>query len=262
LHELTDHLRDILITGAAGTIGSILAPALAGEGSVTGLDVVEPGRRSHSWRTVQGDVCDRELLMRYVQPGGIIVHLATGAYRGWEGLLDVDILGTTALFDVAAEVGTGRVILASTNHVVGGFELDYFRRGVAPGLGMAPAGIAVRPTDPIRPDSQYGAANAFGEAYGRFVAETTATAVSCLRIGTVAPVDDPNVYAASPQFAHIPGGAEGAGRRLRATWLYHADLLRIVREELAASDRFRLRFAVSDNPGRFWSLETYRWNPH
>jgi uronate dehydrogenase len=247
-----------LITGAAGTIGGILAPALSDDLLVTGLDVVDAGNRSGAWRTVRGDVGDRGLLRRCLQPGGAVVHLATGLPRGWDGLLAVDVLGTKGLLDAAAEVGVRRVILASTNHVAGGFELDYFRRGVAPGLGTVAA--VVRPTDPIRPDSEYGAAKAFGEAYGRFIAETTETAVSCLRIGTVAPVDDPAAHAASPGFANIPGGVEGIGRRLRATWLYHADLLRIVREELAADDRFRLRFGVSDNPGRFWSLETYRWN--
>jgi nucleoside-diphosphate-sugar epimerase len=259
---LTQHRGDILITGAAGTIGSILAPALSDELIVTGLDVLDAGTPSNGWRTVRGDVGDRELLQRCLQPGGAVVHLVTGASRGWEGLLAVDVLGTKGLLDAAAQIGVRRVILASTNHVVGGFELDFFRRGVAPGLGTGAPDLVVRPTDPIRPDSEYGAAKAFGEAYGRFIAETTQTAVSCLRIGTVAPVDDPAAYARSPEFDHIPGGAEGVGRRLRATWLYHADLLRIVREELAATDHFRLRFAVSDNPGRFWSLETYRWNPH
>jgi nucleoside-diphosphate-sugar epimerase len=247
-----------LITGAAGTIGSILAPALSEDGPVICLDVVESSPGSPAWRGVRGDVGDRELLRRCLEPGGAVVHLATGVARGWEGLLAVDVLGTKGLLDAAAQVGVRRVILASTNHVVGGFELDYFRRGLAPGLGTVAA--VVRPTDPIRPDSEYGAVKAFGEAYGRFIAETTETAVSCLRIGTVAPVDDPAAYATLPDFAHIPGGAEGIGRRLRATWLYHADLLRIVREELAANDRFRLRFGVSDNPGRFWSLETYRWS--
>ncbi len=225
------------------------------------LDVVEPSPGSPASRDVRGDVGDRELLRRCLEPGGAVVHLATGVSRGWEGLLAVDMLGTRNVLDAAAQIGVRRVILASTNHVVGGFELDYFRRGLVPGPGTDAANILVRPTDPIRPDSEYGAAKAFGEGYGRFIAETTETAVTCLRIGTVAPVDDPAAYATSPGFAHIPGGAEGTGRRLRATWLYHADLLRIVREELAASDHFRLRFAVSDNPGRFWSLDTYRWNP-
>jgi nucleoside-diphosphate-sugar epimerase len=255
-----EHQGDILVTGAAGTIGGIVMPAISKEMRVTGIDVVESDTESDAPRLIRGDVADRTVIRQCLRPGGTALHLATGMARGWEGLLAVDVLGTKNLLDVAAQVGVARVILASTNHVAGGFELDHFRRGATPGaVAIEPEDI-VRPTDPIRPDSDYGAAKAFGEAYARFIAETTQIAVSCLRIGTVAPVDDPDAYATSPAFGHIPGGPEGVGRRLRATWLYHADLLRVVREELAASDRFRLRFAVSDNPGRFWSLETYRWN--
>jgi uronate dehydrogenase len=254
------HRRNILITGAAGTIGSILVPALSKDYDVVGVDVAEPGARSEGWRFVDGDVCDSGLLERLLEANDFVVHLATGAREGWNGLLSVDVRATKDLFDLAARAGSRRVVFASTNHVAGGFELDYFRRGVSSGE-RGPHDGAIPPTDPIRPDSDYGAAKAFGEAYGRFIAETTDTAVSCLRIGTVAPVDDPDAYATSPEFAHIPGGARGVALRLRATWLSHQDLIRVLQEELSADDRFRLRFGVSDNPGRLWSLETYRWSP-
>jgi nucleoside-diphosphate-sugar epimerase len=252
------HRDSILITGAAGTIGSILAGALSGDGDVTGLDLADADGDSAGWRFVRGDVGDRDLLERSLESPDVVIHLATGATRGWDGLLDVEIRATKQLLDLAALAGIRRVILASTNHVAGGFELDYFRRGLSSG-NREPGAVLVEPTDPIRPDSPYGAAKAFGEAYGRFIAETSATAVSCLRIGTVAPLDDPAAYATSPKFAFIPGGPEGVERRLRATWLTHPDLIRLVHEELAAADRFRLRFGVSDNPGRFWSLRTYCW---
>jgi len=252
------HRDSILITGAAGTIGSILGAALSGDADVTGLDLVD-GRDAAGRQLVRGDVGDRDLLERTLRSCDVVLHLATGAPRGWEGLLEVEIRATKQLFDLAAVAGIRRVVLASTNHVAGGFELDYFRRGGSP-VDRDPDAAVVEPTDPIRPDSPYGAAKAFGEAYGRFTAETTGTAISCLRIGTVASSDDPAAYATSPQYAHIPKGAEGVERRLRATWLSHPDLIRLVREELAAGDRFRLRFGVSDNPCRFWSLETYCWN--
>jgi nucleoside-diphosphate-sugar epimerase len=254
------HRHSILITGAAGTIGSILGPALSDHENVTGLDLPGVDGGSAGRGLVRGDVGDRDLIEGLLQSSDVVVHLATGAPRGWEGLLDVDIRATRQLLDLAALAGIRRVIFASTNHVAGGFELDYFRRGLSSGERGSDAAV-VEPTDPIRPDSAYGAAKAFGEAYGRFTAETTDTAVSCLRIGTVAPIDDPDAYATSPEFAHIPGGVRGVSRRLRATWLSHPDLIRLLREELSADDRFRLRFGVSDNPDRFWSLETYGWNP-
>jgi len=209
---------------------------------------------------IEGDVRDRALLQELIRPSSLVIHLATGQREGWDGLLSVDMLATKLLLDTAAAGGASRVVIASSNHVVGGFELDFCRRGAAPGIGITSPQDAVEPTDLIRPDSEYGAAKAFAEAYGRYVAESTALKVSCLRIGTVAHPDDPSAHAESPQFRDIPGGREGVERRLRATWLYHDDLVRILREEIDADERFRLRFAVSDNPGRFWSLRTYRWN--
>ena len=228
------HPGDIVITGAGGTIGSILLPVLAEEASVVGIDIADAPDRS--W-IIRGDVSDREVLRRHLKRDGTVIHLASGVHRGWEGLVEVDMLGTKHLLDSAAKAGVARVILASSNHIAGGFELDYFRRGIAPGLGAVPPLPVVDPTAPFRPDSDYGTAKAFVEAYGRFIAETTATSVSCLRIGTVAPIDDPEAYATSPQFSHIPGGVEGVTRRLQATWLYHDDLVRIIREELVAADR-------------------------
>jgi uronate dehydrogenase len=255
-----EHRLNILITGAAGTIGRILAPALSKDHDVVGVDVAEPPGRAEGWRLIQGDLRDARLLERLMEGNDCVVHLATGAPDGWGGLLSIDILATKELFDLAGRAGSRRVVFASTNHVAGGLELDYFRRGKSSGE-REPQAAAILPTDPIRPDSAYGAAKAFGEAYGRFIAETTNTAVSCLRIGTVAPIDDPGAYASSSEFAHIPGGPRGVALRLRATWLSHPDLIQLVQEELSADDRFRLRFGVSDNPGRFWSGETYAWNP-
>jgi uronate dehydrogenase len=248
-----DEDTHVVIAGAAGTIGTILLPGLAGAYSVGGFDAaVDPGSQS---RIAHGDVRDGQFLERALRNAAVVVHLATGVRQAWDGLLSVDILGTKALLDAASTTGARRVIIASSNHVSGGFELDRFRGRVPPG------GKALDVSEPVRPDSEYGAAKAFAEAYGRFVAETTDLAVSCLRIGTVAPVDHPAAYRSIEQFGYIPGGPEAAERRLSATWLYHHDLLRIVREEIEATDRFRMRFAVSDNPGRFWSLDVYRWNP-
>jgi len=251
------HPGHILITGAGGTIGSILLPALSREARVVGLDI---DAASDQTRIIRAHATDREVLREHLEADGMVIHLATGVHRGWEGLVEVDLLGTKLLLDEAAEAGAARVLLASSHHVAGGFESDYFSRGVAPGLGTVPAEALVGPADAVRPDGDYGAVKAFAEAYGRFIAETTATAVSCLRIGTVTPVDDPDAYASFPQFSHIPEGLDGVRRRLRATWLHHEDLVRIVDEELSASNRFRLRFAVSDNPGRFWSLDVHSWD--
>jgi NAD+ dependent glucose-6-phosphate dehydrogenase len=245
----------LVITGSSGAIGTILVRGLCEEYRIVGLDPRSPQLHHANFTWQRGSVSNAELLQRVLPGSRAVIHLATGAPDGWTGLRDTDIVGTKLLFDTASSSGVQRVIFASTNHVVGRFELDR----LADVASTEPA----RPllTGPVRPDSAYGAAKAFGEAYARFAAETLPLSVSCLRIGTVRLHDDPERFVASPEFSYIPGGEEGARQRLRATWLRHPDLLAIMREELHAPDKFRLRFAVSDNPGRFWPLEVYRWNP-
>jgi hypothetical protein len=114
--------------------------------------------------------------------------------------------------------------------------------------------------DPVRPDSFYAAAKVFAEAYGRKAAELGVLNVSCLRLGTVRRLDDPRAAATEDEFSSVPGGIAGRRRRLAATWLKHADLISVVQDELASRERFRLRFGVSDNPDRFWSLEVASWD--
>jgi nucleoside-diphosphate-sugar epimerase len=171
-------------------------------------------------------------------------------------LLEVDIVGTRTVLDAAAAAGVRRVVLASTNHVAGGIELDAVRGARPSGNG----GLAV-----VRPDSPYGAAKAFGEAYGRFISESTTTAVSCLRIGSVRPdgAAPPEVAPdeVAPYWPRELLAPDALAARLERTRLRGEDLISIVDEELEARDRFRLRWAVSDNPGRPWPLDVAVWNP-
>jgi nucleoside-diphosphate-sugar epimerase len=251
----------VAITGGAGLIAGILMRHLVRRHWVRSLDV-QPFEPIPGVENVRGSIVDEERLREIFSDCHYVLHLATGSPHGWDGLLEVDIVGTRTVFECAAASGVSRVVFASTNHVAGGVELDRARsRGDA----------RTDRVDLIRPDSPYGAAKAFGEAYGRFISETTSTCVSCLRIGSV------RSQATPPSEAEVltAGASNGAFRywpeallspsaqawRLRRTWLSHDDLVRIVDEELAASDRFRLRWAVSDNPGRFWPLDVCAWNP-
>ena len=250
----------VAVTGAGGLIGGVLVPHLARRFAVRALDV-RPLPAAPGVVTIRGSVTDGDLLTRLFAQCRFVIHLATGAARGWEGLLEVDIVGTRTVIDRAEAAGVRRVLLASTNHVAGEIELDGAR-------GRPAAGSA--PVDAVRPDSPYGAAKAFGEAYARFIAETTVMCVSCLRIGSVRSEpelrdDSPPAEAASPSLVgHWPPELltpAALARRLRRTWLSHADLIRIVDEELASTERFRFRWAVTDSPERLWPLEVLTWDP-
>ena len=87
---------------------------------------------------------------------------------------------------------------------------------------------------------------------GRAAAEFASLPVSLLRIGTVRLDDDVERAAGEDEFAYI-GDREAVRHRLNRTWLFHADLVRQVREEFAAPETFRLRYAASADD-EVWSV--------
>lgn len=120
----------ILVTGAAGFIGSNLCHALVGRGhDVVGYDNLSQGNelnlaalRLHAgFRFVQGDVRDPQTLLQAAQGCQVIVHLA--AYKiprysdAYETLL-INALGSQHVAEVAHQTGA-KVVAASTSDVYG-----------------------------------------------------------------------------------------------------------------------------------------------
>ena len=140
-------------------------------------------------------------------------------------------------------------MIGSSNHVTGWSELDY--------LAGHSVDLPLEPSSPLRPDGLYGVAKIAGEALGRAAAEFAGLPVSVLRIGTVRLDDDVQRAVDESEFAYI-GDREAIRRRLNRTWLSHADLVCQIREEFAASETFRLRYAMSAE-GEVWSMRTLTW---
>jgi nucleoside-diphosphate-sugar epimerase len=240
----------VLITGAAGVVATALARDLSTDHALVALDL-DPVREPEHWAEVHKvSVGDRDAVQHLMRDVDVALHLAHGAYAGWEGLREVDIDGTRNILDGALAGPCRRVVLASSNHVGGWSELDH--------LAGLPAPLPVEPGDPPRPDGLYGVAKATMEALGRAAAECNGLPVSVLRIGTCRVDDDFDRCVQEPGFAYI-GDHDAVHRRLSRTWLAHADLVRIVREELAAPETFRLRYAISNPAGNLWSVTPLTW---
>jgi|SRR3954469_12406764 NAD+ dependent glucose-6-phosphate dehydrogenase len=237
----------ILLTGGAGVIGKILARDLIADYEVVVLDEQEGFVDEVGVHYVRGSVADPAHVGQAIAGCDYVIHLARAKPQDWDHLLEVDITGTRTVFMAAADGGLRRIIYASSNQVTAGYERDRLH-GATPGL---PEGdLFCRP----RPINEYAVAKLYGEALARYIVETTETSVSCLRIGTVREVDNPERYAGVGGYEWIPGGPDAVLARLRASWLTHADLVTLVREEIAATGRFRLRYGVSDSPARYWPL--------
>ena len=121
----------ILITGAAGFIGSNLADGLLDRGhSVIGLDNLSQGfllnienLRSHpEFQFVEGDVRDDKLLKRTTKGCDVIIHLAAFKIPRYSDALDtllINAMGTKVVLDAAVKNKVPKAMIASTSDVYG-----------------------------------------------------------------------------------------------------------------------------------------------
>jgi UDP-glucose 4-epimerase len=140
----------ILVTGAAGYIGSVVTECLVGDGhAVTALDNLQHGYRDavHPAATfIEGSLLDREWLHLTVQEGryDAVVHLAAEALID-ESIRDpgrffrVNVTGGLNLLDAMAAAGIQRLVFSSTAAVYG-----------------EPTDVPIREEAPHRPINAYG----------------------------------------------------------------------------------------------------------
>lgn len=216
-------MNHILITGAAGAIGSTLRTGLRGCYPLLRLsDVNTMAAAGPGEELAPADLRDYAAVKAAMAGIDCVVHLG-GIPREapWPAILEANIIGTYNLFEAARECGVKRVIFASSNHAVG------FHRS------SRTIGIDVEP----RPDSRYGVSKVYGEALGRLYADKHGISVACLRIGS---------------FREQP-----ADIRQLSTWISPRDMVQLVRCCIDAPEyRYLVLYGVSNNSRARWT------NPH
>jgi uronate dehydrogenase len=212
-------MQTVLITGAAGGVGSRLRRLLKGVYPRIRLsDIHTPKDLAPSEEFLAADLSDIAAVEKIVDGVQGIVHLGGFSVEGpWETILNANIVGCYNLFEAARRKKVERVVFASSNHAVG-----FYPRQRRIGVG-----------EPVRPDSRYGVSKAFGEAVGALYAFKHGLRVTCIRIGNVddAPVD----------------------RRRLSIWLKPEDLVQLIRIGLEHPElRHEIFYGVSDNDRGFW----------
>jgi UDP-glucuronate 4-epimerase len=180
----------VLVTGAAGFIGSHLSEALVARGrTVVGYDNFDPfyprAVKEHNvaalkagtgFHLVEGDILDRPLLERACRDHGVteIVHLAALAgvrpsiadpYRYQE----VNILGSANVLECARDLKVGNLLFGSSSSVYGNNEKVPFSEA-----------------DPVdHPISPYAATKKAGELICHTYHHLFEVPVTCLRFFTV-----------------------------------------------------------------------------
>lgn len=218
-------MQKILVTGAAGGIGTRLRKLLKGAyPSIRWSDIRKPDDLAPDEEFMAADLGNRTEVEKIVAGIEGVVHLGGYSIEGpWGTILNANIVGCYNLFEAAYRAGVKRVVFASSNHAMGFYPRDQR--------------IGVNVT--VRPDSRYGVSKAFGEALGALYADKHSLRVTCLRIGNVddAPID----------------------KRRLAIWLKPEDLVQLIRIGLDHPDiHFEIFYGASDNADAWWDNSNAR----
>jgi nucleoside-diphosphate-sugar epimerase len=220
----------ILITGAKGTIGSMLRQSLRKEGRhLKLLDIAaqSPVGEDEDAELLVGSFLDRDVLAHAVEGTNAIIHLGGLSSSGyqWPEYLEINIDGTHAILEAARLNDVPRMIYASSNHAVG------FAR--ASDYETVPDYLYPRP------DTLYGVSKAASEGLCSLYWDRYGIHSICLRIGS---------YRERP-----------TDKRALLTWLSPGDCTRLIEASLQVPEPgFRVVWGISNNTRRVVSLEEGR----
>src|SRR5262245_11982234 len=165
-------MKTVLITGAAGDVGSHLRRELADRYQLRVSDIKPIKDLRKNEKYVRADVSKMPDMLRATKGVDALVHLGAWPVEGdWPLILSSNIVGAYNGFEAARRNGVKRVIFASSNHAVGFYRRDQ----------------KIEHSAQARPDSRYGVSKAFGEALGALYAYKYGLEVFAIRIGNVNP---------------------------------------------------------------------------
>ena len=209
----------VVITGAAGLIGSMLRPRLARPGRTLRLLDLAALTAGPGEQAIQASVTDLDAMAAACQGADAVIHLAgIPGEASWPRILETNINGGYGAFEAARRAGTPRVIFASSNHAVGFTPREAF-----------PVPDYAFPA----PDTYYGISKAATEAMAAMYHYRYGLDAICLRILSCFPRPE-NV-------------------RMLSTWLSPDDAGRLFEACLTAErPGFRVAFGVSANTRGGW----------
>jgi uronate dehydrogenase len=210
-------MKTILMTGAAGRIGSFLRTELAGK-YLLRLSDQKPVRNLGAGETfMRADISQLKDMLRVTKGVDAVVHFGgQSGENDWERILQANIIGFYNTLEAARRNGVKRFLVATSNHAVGFYRCDQvIDHRVYP-----------------KPDSRYGVSKMFNEGLASLYADRYGMQMYCMRIGNVnnAPID----------------------RRRLAIWISPRDMAQLVTIGIEQPDlKFEIVYGVSDN-ARSW----------
>ncbi|GAA3306880.1 NAD-dependent epimerase/dehydratase family protein [Streptomyces cinereospinus] len=218
--------RTVLLTGAAGGLGTLMRELLPDHGYDLRLFDLRPVEGAPD--AIVADLADKEAVREAVRGVDAIVHLAGISLEApFEKILKANIEGTYNLYEAARAEGVRRTVFASSHHAVG-YTLR--PQGDDP---LIPVGT------PRRPDTFYGLSKSFGEDLAQFYRDKYGMETVSVRIGSCFP--------------------EPTSVRMLSVWLSPADGARLFHAALTAEDvGHTVVYGSSANTRLWWDLSTAR----
>ncbi|MFG2572096.1 NAD-dependent epimerase/dehydratase family protein [Streptomyces sp. NPDC048481] len=218
--------RTVLLTGAAGGLGTLMRDLLPAYGYELRLLDLRPVEGEPE--AIVADLADKRAVREAVRGVDAIIHLAGISLEApFEKILTANIAGTYNLYEAAHDEGVRRVVFASSNHAVG--------------FTPRPRGEdTLIPVDtPHRPDTFYGLSKAFGEDLAQFYWDKHGLESVSVRIGSCF--------------------AEPTSVRMLSVWMSPADGARLFHAALTAENvGHTVVYGSSANTRLWWDLSTAR----
>lgn len=223
--------RPVLLTGACGTIGRMLAERLSALGWQLRLtDLIDlPISLPRGACFERADLEDAAAIDRLAEGCGLILHFGgISTEQPFETVLGPNLRGLYHIYE-AARRERARVVFPSSVHAVGLYDRTEI----------------LDQDCPLRPDGYYGLSKAYGEMLARLYWDKHAVESVLIRIGSVLtePIDE----------------------RSLSTWISHDDFVRLM-ERCAAAEQTgcSVIWGASDNARSFWrrdARDTIGWTP-
>lgn len=233
----------VLITGACGNLGTKLSAHLRDRTRLVLLD------RNADDGVHATDLSSWGEWTRHFEGVEVVVHLAGKpvAYHDWPDLIGPNVDAMLNVYEAAAAIGVRRVVFASSNHVMGGYQ-DGASVPITESLPPKP-GLRYFADGAERFSGAYAATKLLGERVGRQYTVARRLEVIAVRIGWV--------WRGTNQPSELP---PERGKWFRDMWLSDCDFLHLMDCCLSASlpEPFLVVNGMSANTGMRWDLTTAR----
>jgi uronate dehydrogenase len=237
----------VLITGVTGNLGAKLRRSLEERFELRLID--SDPRGDSSVFAADLSLWNENWVERF-RGVHTVVHLAADptANQVWPKLIGPNIDAVANVFQAAASARVSRVIYASSNHVMGGYQHDPEPARITTDIAPRP-GTQYMVDGQLRDSTPYGSAKLFGERLGKSYADATGMSVIAVRIGWVRPGDN---LARNILLERGPW--------FRLMWLSNRDFCQLIEKCIEADPaiRFAIINGMSANAGMRWDIEYTR----